>query len=647
MAPMSKLLFAQVGRPHGSALVTSTSIWCKMTDFKLVARKILTYIFACLIVAPLYVIALWALRHFLNNWIDPSGIVTIVVMVFIFPWIMMTLRSPVQKRVDKILYGWRLPYRETMLSLPTRTRNILSVNELAAELLRPIPRALNTPYVSLLLPSNGSFVSQFNNQLIGVEPPSALELHQDSPIMKWLRENNGPLFAKVIDTAPPFRNLAQAERSAIQDCDIGLLVPMWDNSRIIGILALGPKKRGSYSRDDIALLTKVSQELAVTMANAQLYSMTRDRVHTDELTGLLSHGYFHRRIDEEISRCSRFGNIFSVLFLDVDLFKSYNDAFGHLAGDDILREITRHIKDPIRSIDIPCRYGGDEFAVILPESSLDDAYNVAERIRKKVETEMDSKGIAITCSIGVASWPTSGVTKEALLTAADSALYLSKQAGRNRVSLASAAMSALEFDLGREEQILNAVNALAATVDAKDHHTYGHSKKAAEYAAQIAHALGYSSDKIAMLKAAALLHDIGKIRVPDNILLKPGSLTDSEWIAIREHPKFGVAILKHIKSLGGCLPVIQHHHEHFDGKGYPAGLIGETIPLEARILAIADAYDAMTSPRPYRPNVLHHQEALDEIVRCAGSYFDPKIVKVFAAIWEPLNCRALTNSATR
>jgi len=618
-----------------------------MTDFKLVARKILTYICACLIVTPLYVIALWGLRHFLNNWIDPSGIVTIVVMVFIFPWIMLALRNPVQKRVDRILYGWRLPYRETMLSLPTRMRNTLSVDELAAELVYPIPRALNTSHVSLLLPSNGSFVSQFNNHLVGVKPPLALELRQDSPIMKWLRENNGPLSTKVIDTAPQFRKLAQDESSAIQDCHIRLLVPMWNNDRIIAILALGPKQQGSYSRADIAWLTNVSQELAVTMANAQLYDVTRDRAHTDDLTGLLSHGYFHRRVDEEISRCSRFGNIFSVLFLDVDLFKSYNDAFGHLAGDDILREITRHITGSIRSIDIPCRYGGDEFTVILPESPLDDAYNVAERIRRKVEADMDHKGIAITCSIGVASWPTSGVTKEALLTAADSALYLSKQAGRNRVSLASAGMSALEFDLGREEQILNAVHALAATVDAKDHHTYGHSKKAAEYAAQIAHALGYSSDKIAMLKAAALLHDIGKIRVPDNILLKPGSLTDSEWIAIREHPKFGVAILKHIKSLGGCLPVIQHHHEHFDGKGYPAGLIGETIPLEARILAIADAYDAMTSPRPYRPNVLHHQEALDEIVRCAGSYFDPEIVRVFAAIWEPLNCRALTNSTTR
>jgi putative nucleotidyltransferase with HDIG domain len=229
----------------------------------------------------------------------------------------------------------------------------------------------------------------------------------------------------------------------------------------------------------------------------------------------------------------------------------------------------------------------------------------------------------------------------------DSALYLSKQAGRNQVFLASAGASALEFDLGREEQILNAVHALAATVDAKDHRTYGHSKKAAEYAAQIAHALGYSSDKIAMLKAAALLHDIGKIRVPDSILLKPGSLTDSEWIAMREHPKFGVVILKHIKSLGGCLPVIQHHHEHFDGRGYPAGLRGDNIPLDARILAIADAYDAMTSPRLYRSNVLHHQEALAEIVRCSGSYFDPEIVSIFAALWEPLNCRTLTNSAAR
>jgi diguanylate cyclase (GGDEF)-like protein len=421
-----------------------------MTDFKPIARKILTYTFAGLIVAPLYVIALWGLRYFTNNWFDPWGIVTIVFMVFIFPSIMITLRSPIQKRVDRILYGWRLTYRQTMLNLPTKLRNILSLSDLAEELLRPIPRALNTAHVSLLLPLNGSFVSQFHDQLIGVTPPSPLELHQDSLIVKWLKENNGLLLTNTLNTVPELAKIAQAERSAIQDCDIGLLVLMQHKCKTIGILALGPKQSGSYSREDVTLLTKVSQELAVTVANAQLFNTTRDKVHTDDLTGLLSHGYFHQRVDEEISRCSRFGNIFSVLFLDVDLFKSYNDAFGHLAGDDILREITHHIKSSIRSIDIPCRYGGDEFAVILPESPLDDAYNVGERIRKKVESEMDIKGIAITCSIGVASWPTSGVTKEALLVAADSALYWSKQAGRNRVSMASSEISAQQSDFDRE-----------------------------------------------------------------------------------------------------------------------------------------------------------------------------------------------------
>jgi diguanylate cyclase (GGDEF)-like protein/putative nucleotidyltransferase with HDIG domain len=333
--------------------------------------------------------------------------------------------------------------------------------------------------------------------------------------------------------------------------------------------------------------------------------------------------------------------------MDLDLFKSYNDAFGHIAGDRILKEIAGCIRMSSRSIDIPCRYGGDEFGVVLPGSSIDDAYDVAERIRKTIESRMDSLGIAITCSVGVASWPTSGATKEALLLAADSALYWSKRSGRNRVSLASSVMSTMRFDNTSEQEIIEAVHALAATVDAKDHYTYGHSKKTSEYAVRIAQELGYSAERIAKLKAAAMLHDIGKIRVPDNILFKPGPLISDEWVAIREHPKFGVAILKHIKGLSGCLPIIQHHHEHFDGNGYPAGLAGDDIPLDARILAVADAYDAMTSPRPYRPNKLNHRDALKELIRCKGTYFDPEVVRVFTEIWKPLDLGELASSYVR
>jgi putative nucleotidyltransferase with HDIG domain len=193
-----------------------------------------------------------------------------------------------------------------------------------------------------------------------------------------------------------------------------------------------------------------------------------------------------------------------------------------------------------------------------------------------------------------------------------------------------------EIVLGQkgESAILSTIRALAATVDAKDHGTYGHSTKTSKYATQIAKALGYSEVAIARIRAAALLHDIGKIRVSDALLRKRGPLNDNDWEQIRGHPTLGVAILRHVKGLNGCLPAIRYHHEHYDGSGYPGGIKGEEIPLDARILAVADAYDAMTSPRPYRGGKSTHDEAIAELKRCAGTQFDPEVVRVFAAQWE-------------
>ena len=181
---------------------------------------------------------------------------------------------------------------------------------------------------------------------------------------------------------------------------------------------------------------------------------------------------------------------------------------------------------------------------------------------------------------------------------------------------------------------LSIIYALAATVDAKDHYTYGHSKKVSEYAVALAQALNLPRDRIATIRAAALLHDIGKIGVPDSILNKQGPLTEAEWEPIKEHPQLGVEILRHVIDLINCLPAILHHHEHYNGSGYPFGLQESNIPLEARILAIADAYDAITSLRPYRKR-LPTQEALAEIKRCAGSQFDPEFVDAFINIMEP------------
>jgi putative nucleotidyltransferase with HDIG domain len=189
------------------------------------------------------------------------------------------------------------------------------------------------------------------------------------------------------------------------------------------------------------------------------------------------------------------------------------------------------------------------------------------------------------------------------------------------------------LELQTKERAVSIIYALAATVDAKDHYTYGHSKKVSQYAVILAEALGLPQDRIATIRAAGLLHDIGKIAIPDSVLNKAGPLTEEEWEPMRQHPELGMEILKHVIDLVNCLPAILHHHEHFDGTGYPGGLKGEEIPMEARLLHIADAYDAITSMRPYH-NQSSPQEAIDELRRCSGTQFDPGLVKVFCRIME-------------
>jgi diguanylate cyclase (GGDEF)-like protein/putative nucleotidyltransferase with HDIG domain len=609
----------------------------RLLDTKLLIRKGLIYSLISIFITALFLLMLYGVHSFIQGWNTSANLAAIFAMALLMAWIFNPLRMVMQKAVDKLFYGESYDYRQMVLSFARRMSSVLDLTELAEAMLQPITKALGASQVSLLLLDEDGFSSQFAERLVEGEPVTQIKLNKESPVVVWLTKEEKPLSRDHIDMSPVFKVLPEEERRGLDAQGIELLCPVKSKDSLVGILVLSKKRSGgSYSSDDMDLLMTVATEAGVVIENAQLYSRAKERAHTDELTGLFNHRYFHERIDEEISRCSRFGDIFSLLFVDMDLFKAYNDIYGHLAGDDMLRQIGHYVKGSIRSIDMAFRYGGDEFTVILPQASLDDAHKVAERIRKRIEVEMDSKGAPLTCSFGIASWPTDGVMREEIIQAADAALYCAKQMGRNRACLASEVTTseilATSTKMDGEPGILSTIYALAATVDAKDHYTFGHSKKVSKYAIQMAEALGYSQERIATLRAAALLHDIGKIGVSDRLLLKNGPLTEEDWEPIRAHPKLGVAILKHVESLSGCLAAIQYHHERYDGNGYPAGLKGDNIPLDARIMAVADSYDAMTSLRPYRPGKFTHEQAVEELKRCAGAQFDPKIVEVFVSI---------------
>ncbi|MCK4964463.1 MAG: diguanylate cyclase, partial [Dehalococcoidia bacterium] len=332
----------------------------------------------------------------------------------------------------------------------------------------------------------------------------------------------------------------------------------------------------------------------------------------------------------EMQRTRRYGRSFSLVMLDLDGFKEYNDSFGHTSGDIVLKSFAQNLKATLRKSDTAFRYGGDEFTIVFPALDIDRARKAAERIRLKwlriTEAQYTIEETPIGFSAGIAQFPEHAETADGLVFLVDTALHFAKREGGYRDVLVSdlSTIPPNVLSTATREQVY----ALAATVDARDPYTYGHSKRVAAIAEMIGKMVGLAEKELADLYAAALLHDIGKIGFPDSILRKPDKLTDNEWKIMKKHSADGAKIVGYAKGLAAMVPLIRHHHERCDGTGYPDGLKREEIPLGAKIIGVADAYDAMTTSRPSR-DARSHEEAIEEFRRCSGTQFDLELVEAF------------------
>jgi diguanylate cyclase (GGDEF)-like protein/putative nucleotidyltransferase with HDIG domain len=359
---------------------------------------------------------------------------------------------------------------------------------------------------------------------------------------------------------------------------------------------------------------------------------------SDPLTGIPNHRAVNTFLDLELERSRRYSRSFALLFIDIDHFKALNDGYGHATGDAALKEFAFIVSSCLRTVDVVGRWGGEEFVAILPEMSDGDALAVAERIRATVAQRAfaAAPGAHITCSIGVAHYPTDATERSALIELADRAMYTAKHLGRNQVLAASTDAADLrdapmERGSRQADGLVDVVEALAALVDTRDQYTDKHSIDVASTSMQLAIALGCDADEAHAIALAARLHDVGKVAIADAILNKPGRLTDEEWDLMRQHPNVGADVIRRIPSLRKVAPIVAGHHEHWDGGGYPGHLAGDSIPVGARIIAVADAYSAMISSRPYR-EARDHEAAMAELRRCAGTQFDPAIIAAFEAL---------------
>jgi len=462
----------------------------------------------------------------------------------------------------------------------------------------------------------------------------------------------------------------------------GIALPIFYAEQLHGVLYVESSKHTDFSEEEVLLLRTLADLIAGAYHNALSFQKAQEQAITDGLTGVKTHRFFMESLSAEWKRSTRAGRAFALVLMDLDRFKFVNDFYGHLEGDLVLQRVGHILEANCRRSDVVARYGGDEFVMLMPETNMEHARQLATKLRGWVSADPLLREKNISASFGIACYPLHGSTPQELIQVADASMYLSKHQGGNAVSTAdhfdpneakkwkrdvleaylgvtlkrlfstgpeafeeiysrlkqfTESLATTEITPGPNEPetpralpqaVLDTVTSLAFAIDAKDHYTQGHSQKVSAYAALIAEAMGMNDVEVEEIRLGGVLHDIGKVAIPENILNKSGPLNPDEWDTMKSHVVFGAKILDPLTPLARIREMVLHHHEYFDGSGYPDAQTGEQIPLGARIIAVADAFDTITSDRTYK-KARAAEQALAELERCANAQFDGAIVALF------------------
>jgi diguanylate cyclase (GGDEF)-like protein len=445
-----------------------------------------------------------------------------------------------------------------------------------------------------------------------------------------------------------------------------LCIPVSYGETLLGVLNVESQRENAFAEQEVLILRTLADLLATALHNSFVFQKMEQQSITDGLTGVKTRRLFLESVQAEWKRSARAGRPFSLVLMDLDRFKEINDALGHLEGDLVLARVGRLLEQKCRQSNVVARYGGDEFVILMPETGVEQAHTLSERLRLWIAGDPMLAERKLTGSFGVATFPLHGAGVEDILRMADAGMYISKHAGGNRVSTAGEFATAeklsskqlanlyVEGFLRREESgpssveelmatlerlnsavrpehrdeaLRDAIRTLTRTAETREMHCVGHGEQVAHYAEVLGAEMGMSPQELAELVFAAGVHDVGKIVIPEYILNKAGPLTEDEYRVVKTHVEVSGQILNVIPNGERLRGIVAHHHERFDGAGYPDGLRGEQIPLGARILAVAEAYVNMTLDRPYA-TTRSSAEALAEMERLSGSQFDGLLVRM-------------------
>lgn len=509
--------------------------------------------------------------------------------------------------------------------------NNLNLEHLAQELLNVIVQLTGNDDVSIFFKNaqneDYGFYASFKKLT-----RLTLDFRSNHPFIQWFTQFDDVIKEEYLSTHPIFKTLWDKERQALALIRFEALVPLKYNNELIGMVLLSSKDYTTLlNNEDLNAVSALCATASIAMSNARMFEKFQQDAIMDSLTGIYNHRYFIDQLQKNTRNLRT--QMVSLIMINIDMFALFNEIYGHYAGDIVLQRVAEAIRFVNGERGTLCRYGGDVFALILPYVDSRTAYELAEKIRERVETTSMAKGTEITrnitISIGISAAPSVASDDKDLIAKATAALRYAKMTGKNKSVLFNPDIHDQKVnDTASDEMNMATIYALTAAIDAKDHYTFGHSQRVAQYATAIAKEAGARKEEIELIRQASLLHDIGKIGIPENILTKFTRLSDDEYDVMKMHVDMSITIIKYLPSFSHVIPAVVGHHERWDGTGYPRRIKGENIPFAARCIAVADAFDAITSNRHYK-TYLSIDFALEEVENNAGKQFDPELAKIF------------------
>jgi len=534
---------------------------------------------------------------------------------------------------------------ELVNSFSREVTGTLHSSEIMERLSALILEVLPVQSVYVLLKKDREYRAQYaSNSLASL----SFSLREDSPVLAYLNEWDDYLVISEFKSNPLYLSVWDSEKKLLSGLSADCVVAMKNGRECLGLVLLCARRGGkTYTAEEIGFVRTITSVASIALKNAGLYETMYREARIDPLTGAYNYRSFVEREQVLFSECGREG--LSLIFVDVDDFKLFNQLYGASAGDEVLRRIYQQILQCAGDAENVFRSSGKVFAVLLPRTDTERARQVAaaiqSRIRKITLDDRYQHMKLISASIGICTSPVAASSPKELMDNADMATYHAKQSGKDQIIVfratldapqklseyVEAVISRLEWEDTGYRSAMMTVSALTAAIDAKDHYTFAHSKNVARYAACLAAADGLNDDQVRTIYTAGLLHDIGKISIPESILKKTGRLNDEEFSVMKEHVNHSIEMIRYLPEMDYLIPATLGHHERWDGTGYPRGISGDQIPISARCLAIADAFDAMTTDRPYR-RAASREHALQQLREGEGSQFDPRLTELFIRI---------------